>query len=84
MNRRNFLKSMLGLIAVAALNPAKAVAGMGANAPRPQTVILASEYLTIDDFSERFLRPAIEALANKIDQEMMEIYLNERPGISEY
>lgn len=74
MNRRNFLKGMLGLIAISAIDPLKIIPGLSKNVPKIQTVIIANEYLTVEDFAERFLRPAVEALAKKIDEEMLSLY----------
>ncbi len=77
VSRRSFLKRACLLAGVFALNPIKVMAALPMASPAH--VVPASTsvgFLEIDSFSEFYIKPSMSALANKIDQDMMGLYLN--------
>ena len=76
MDRRGFLKSLLGVAASSAL-PIPAERWLAEVAPSiPDEVLLNFTALdlqmNIDDFSRIVLEPAVRALANAIDRDILE------------
>lgn len=73
MNRRSFIKRVGMLAGLLAVNPASFIADAIKPSPKPLPWEFYSNamYMDVTEYSQRYIQPAAQALANNIDKEIM-------------
>lgn len=77
MNRRSFLKRVGALLSLAYVNPIGLIPESKNTLASPFEVAVESKPYFLGSFSKKFIEPAMQKLANKIDEDILNQLMKE-------